>query len=268
MAKQETLAANRELETGRGLGKKVMEEQLIRTAMVLGEAGVNQLKTKRVAVFGIGGVGGHVVEALARSGVGALDLIDNDIVNISNINRQIIATFDTVGQYKTKAMKERVLSIQPGCRVATYECFYLPEEKSRIPFEQFDYIIDAIDTVTAKIDLVMTAKGLGIPMISSMGTGNKLDPTRLEIADIYETSVCPLAKVMRRELKARNVPGLKVLYSREPAMKPYSFGEELTGSRRAVPGSTAFVPAVAGLIIAGEVIKELAGAAGYDNVNE
>ena len=241
-----------------------MKEQYIRTAMLLGEEGVEHLAAKRVAVFGIGGVGGHVVEALARSGVGAIDLIDNDTVSISNINRQIIATHDTVGQYKTQVMKKRILSINPECRVTTYECFYLPEEKHRFPFSEYDYIIDAIDTVTAKLDLAVTGHELGIPVISSMGTGNKLDPTRLEVADIYETSVCPLAKVIRRELKARGIPKLKVVYSREPAMTPKEVGVRETPTesgqvRRAVPGSTACVPAVAGLIIAGEVIKALAG---------
>ena len=240
-----------------------MKEQFIRTAMLLGEEGLERLAGKRVAVFGIGGVGGHVVEALARSGVGAIDLIDNDVVSISNINRQIIATHDTVGQYKTQVMKQRILSIHPECRVTTYECFYLPQEKHLFPFKEYDYIVDAIDTVTAKLDLAVTAHELGIPMISSMGTGNKLDPTRLEIADIYDTSVCPLAKVMRKELKARGIPALKVVYSREPALTPMevSIQENATQaaqSRRATPGSTAFVPAVAGLILAGEVIRELA----------
>ena len=239
-----------------------MKEQYIRTAMLLGEEGVGRLAAKRVAVFGIGGVGGHVVEALARSGVGALDLIDNDTVSISNINRQIIATHDTVGQYKTQVMKKRVLSINPECKVTTYECFYLPEEKHRFPFAEYDYIVDAIDTVTAKIDLAVIGQEMGIPVISSMGTGNKLDPTRLEVADIYATSVCPLAKVMRKELKARGIAALKVVYSREPAMTPKEVSVPETPAesgqvRRAIPGSTAFVPAVAGLIIAGEVIKAL-----------
>lgn len=238
-----------------------MKEQFVRTAMLLGEDGIERLSKKRVAVFGIGGVGGHAVEALARSGVGAIDLIDNDVVSISNINRQIIATHETVGRYKTQVMKERIRSINPQCIVTTYECFYLPQERKKFPFAEYDYIIDAIDTVTAKIDLAVIACELGIPVISSMGTGNKLDPTRLEVADIYETSVCPLAKVMRKELKDRGVPALKVVYSKEQAMTPrsVSFQEENAGqSRRATPGSTSFVPAVAGLIIAGEVIKELA----------
>lgn len=242
-----------------------MKEQFIRTAMLLGEDGIEKLAQKRVAVFGIGGVGGHVVEALARSGVGALDLIDNDVVSISNINRQIIATYDTIGKQKTKVMKERIASINPQCKVTTYECFYLPQERERFPFEEYDYIIDAIDTVTAKIDLAVMAQELGIPMISSMGTGNKLYPDKLEVTDIYATSVCPLAKVMRRELKARGVKKLKVVYSREEAKKPLqlisqeeSADSQMGNQKRAVPGSTAFVPAVAGLIIAGEVIRELA----------
>ena len=235
-----------------------MKEQFVRTAMLLGEDAIDLLAGKRVAVFGIGGVGGHVTEVLARSGVGAIDLIDNDVVSISNINRQIIATYDTVGQYKTQVMKQRILSINPECRVSTFETFYLPEEREHFPFREYDYIVDAIDTVTAKLDLVMVGHELGIPVISSMGTGNKLDPTRFEVADIYETSVCPLAKVMRKELKARKIPALKVVYSREIAMKPIPPGEEDNG-RRAIPGSTAFVPAAAGLILGGEVIKDLVG---------
>lgn len=239
-----------------------MKEQFIRTAMLLGEEGVTHLSKKRVAVFGIGGVGGHVAEALARSGVGSLDLIDNDTVNISNINRQIIATYETIGQYKTQVMKKRIESINPDCKVVTYECFYLPKKRNEFPFEQYDYIVDAIDTVTAKLDLVMTAHEMGIPIISSMGTGNKLDPTRLEVADIYETSVCPLAKVMRRELKVRGIPKLKVVYSKEEVITPYELESPQKGDaakgRRGIPGSTAFVPAVAGLILAGEVIRYLA----------
>lgn len=238
-----------------------MKEQFIRTAMLLGEEGIDRLQTKRVAVFGIGGVGGHVVEALARSGVGALDLIDNDVVSVSNINRQIIATYDTVGRYKTEVMKERVLSINPECKVTIYNTFYLPEERDKFPFTEYDYIVDAIDTVTAKIDLAVISQELSIPLISSMGTGNKLDPSQFEITDIYKTSVCPLAKVMRKELRDRGVKKLKVIYSKEEARKPLPLEEEAQSEtkRRATPGSTAFVPAVAGLMIAGEVIRELAG---------
>lgn len=238
-----------------------MKEQFIRTAMLLGEEGIDKLQTKRVAVFGIGGVGGHVVEALARSGVGALDLIDNDVVSVSNINRQIIATYDTVGRYKTEVMKERILSINPECKVTIYNTFYLPEERNKFPFTEYDYIVDAIDTVTAKIDLAVLSQELSIPLISSMGTGNKLDPSQFEITDIYKTSICPLAKVMRKELRDRGVNKLKVIYSKEEARKPLPLEEEAQSEtkRRATPGSTAFVPAVAGLMIAGEVIRELAG---------
>lgn len=238
-----------------------MKEQFIRTAMLLGEEGIEKLTNKRVAVFGIGGVGGHVVEALARSGVGALDLIDNDVVSVSNINRQIIATYDTVGRYKTEVMKERILSINPECKVTIYNTFYLPEERDKFPFTEYDYIVDAIDTVTAKIDLAVLSQELSIPLISSMGTGNKLDPSQFEITDIYKTSVCPLAKVLRKELKERGVKKLKVIYSKEEARKPLPLEEEAQSEtkRRATPGSTAFVPAVAGLMIAGEVIRELAG---------
>lgn len=239
-----------------------MKEQFIRTAMLLGEESIERLTNKRVAVFGIGGVGGHVVEALTRSGVGALDLIDNDVVSVSNINRQIIATFDTVGRYKTEVMKERILSINPDCKVTLYNTFYLPEERDKFPFMEYDYIVDAIDTVTAKIDLAVLAQEFSIPLLSSMGTGNKLDPSQFEITDIYKTSVCPLAKVMRKELKERGVKKLKVIYSKEEARRPLPLEEEKKGcetKRRATPGSTAFVPAVAGLMIAGEVIRELAG---------
>lgn len=238
-----------------------MKEQFVRTAMLLGEAGIEKLEGKRVAVFGLGGVGGHAVEALARSGVGALDLVDNDVVSISNLNRQIIATYETLGRLKTQVMRERVESINPQCLVTVYNCFYLPQERERFPFAEFDYIIDAIDTVTAKIDLAVTAQQMGIPIISSMGTGNKLDPGKLEITDIYKTSICPLAKVMRKELKARDVKKLKVICSTEAAMTPCSFGDSDNnqGARRSTPGSTAFVPAVAGLMIAGEVIRNLAG---------
>ena len=241
-----------------------MQEQFSRTALLLGEEGIDHLNRKKVAVFGIGGVGGYVVEALARSGVGHFLLVDNDTVVLSNLNRQIIATHDTIGKYKTLVMKERILSINPFARVETRECFYLPENADEFDFSQFDYVVDAIDTVTAKLELVMRAQAAGTPIISSMGTGNKLDPTRFEITDIYKTSVCPLAKVMRRELKARGVKKLKVLYSTEEAMKPMEKSDSVgTGEtqvapvRRAVPGSVAFVPSVAGLIIAGEVIKEL-----------
>ena len=257
-----------------------MKEQYIRIAMLFGEEAVEKLAAKRVIVFGVGGVGGHVVEVLARSGVGAIDLVDYDTVAVSNINRQLIATYDTVGQKKIEVMKERILSIQPDCRVTLWDTFYLPEESDKFPFQEYDYIVDAIDTVTAKIDLVLQAERFGVPMISSMGTGNKLDPTRLEVSDIYRTSVCPLAKVMRRELKKRGVQKLKVVYSTEEAMKPIAgivsdeaaAGQEENYAadavsrcrnaeekkpRKATPGSNAFVPATAGILIGSEVVKDL-----------
>lgn len=236
-----------------------MREQFSRTELLLGRSAMELLACSRVAVFGIGGVGGHVVEALVRSGVGAIDLIDNDKVCESNLNRQIIATRSTIGQYKVDAMRERILDINPDCRVNGYKCFYLPENKDIFDFTQYSYVVDAVDTVTAKIQLIMQAKEAGTPVISSMGAGNKMDPASFEVADIYETSVCPLAKVMRRELKKRDVKSLKVVYSREQAKKPaagYS-GEDTENKRRSIPGSNAFVPAVAGLIIASEVIKDL-----------
>ena len=241
-----------------------MKEQYIRTAMLFGEEAVNKLKSKRVIVFGIGGVGGHVVEVLARSGVGAIDLVDHDTVAMSNINRQLIATYDSLGRKKIEVMKERILSIQPDCKVTLWDTFYLPEESEKFPFEEYDYIVDAIDTVTAKIDLVLQAERANVPIISSMGTGNKLDPTKLVVTDIYKTSVCPLAKVMRRELKKREVKKLKVVYSTEEALTPIAGlvaedagAEAEQSARRATPGSNAFVPATAGLLIGSEVVKEL-----------
>lgn len=236
-----------------------MKEFYTRTAMLLGEESINKLKESRVAVFGIGGVGGYVVEALVRAGVGAIDLIDNDEVCESNLNRQIIATRSTIGLAKVDAMEARILDINPECVVRKYQCFYLPETAGQFDFTQYSYVVDAIDTVTGKIQLVMQAKEVGVPIISSMGTGNKLNPTELEVADIYKTSVCPLAKVMRRELKKRGVEKLKVLYSKEEPRKPIElYGEVPTDTvRRATPGSVSFVPSVAGLIIASEVIKDL-----------
>ena len=233
-----------------------MEKKFERTAMLLGEESLKILKKKRVAVFGVGGVGGYVIEALVRSGVGAIDLIDNDTVAESNLNRQIIALNSTVGRLKTEVMQERIMSINPECKVTCHNCFYLPEVAEQFPFYSYDYIVDAIDTVTAKIDLILQAKKRDIPIISSMGTGNKINPSMLEVADIYDTSVCPLARVMRKELKARNIDSCKVVYSKEKPIKP-AFGEDSTEGRRATPGSTAFVPASAGLLIASEVIKEL-----------
>ena len=231
-----------------------MPEQFSRTELLLGQEAMDRLRQSRVAVFGIGGVGGHVVEALARAGIGYLDLIDHDKVSMSNINRQILATFDTFGMDKVDVMKERILSINQDARVETHRCFYLPENADMFDFLQYSYVVDAIDTVTAKIELVLRAKEAGVPVISCMGTGNKLNPMQLEIADIYQTSVCPLAKVMRRELRKRNVEKLKVLYSKEEPIKNY-----LSMQGRAVPGSVSFVPSAAGLIIASEVVKELSG---------
>lgn len=229
-----------------------MSEQFSRTQMLLGEEALATLQNARVAVFGIGGVGGYTVEALVRSGVGAIDIIDNDKVCLSNLNRQIIATRDTVGRLKTEVMKERILSINPDVAVYEHPCFFLPENTEQFDFTQYDYVVDAVDTVTAKIALVMEAKKAGVPIISSMGAGNKLDPTAFEVADIYKTSVCPLAKVMRRELKKRDINKLKVVYSKEIPIQNVS--EE---GKRPTPGSIAFVPSVVGLIIAGEVIKDL-----------
>ena len=226
-----------------------MENRFSRTEALLGEQAMEKLKKARVAVFGIGGVGGHVVEALVRSGVGAVDIVDSDKVCLSNLNRQIIATESSIGKYKVDVMKERILDINPEAVVNVHKCFYLPETKDEFDFSQYSYVVDAVDTVTAKIQLVMEAAEAGVPIISSMGAGNKLDPTAFQVADIYKTSVCPLAKVMRRELKKRGIKKLKVVYSKEqPVVK------------NAVPASVAFVPSVVGLIIAGEVIKDLAKA--------
>lgn len=250
-----------------------MAEQFSRTELLLGKTAMDQLAGSRVAVFGVGGVGGYVCEALARSGVGALDLIDNDRVCLSNINRQIIATHKTVGRYKTEVMRERILEINPDAEVRIHQCFFLPENAGQFPFREYDYVVDAVDTVTAKIELVLRAQAHRVPVISSMGAGNKLDASRFRVADIYETRVCPLAKVMRRELKKRNVEHLKVVYSEEEPVRPVAATEngmeaaagdmaaEAHGSagRRSIPGSTAFVPSVAGLIIAGEVVRDLTG---------
>ena len=233
-----------------------MSGQFIRTEMLIGEEGLKKLLSSHVCVFGVGGVGGYVVEALARSGVGKLDLVDADTVCESNINRQIIATHKTLGMYKVDAEKERILEINPNCEVGVYKMFYLPENAADIDLSVYDYVIDAVDTVTAKIEIIKRAKEAGTPVISSMGAANKLDPTAFEVADIYKTQVCPLAKVMRRELKKRGIESLKVVYSREEAIKPLKLEEEQTG-RRVTPASIAFVPSVAGLIVAGEVIKDL-----------
>lgn len=235
-----------------------MAEQFSRTQLLFGKDNMEKLKNSRVAIFGIGGVGGHAVEALARSGVGTLDLIDNDKVCISNINRQMVATFSTIGRYKVDVAKEKILDVNPEAVVNTYKTFYMPETKDQFDFNNYDYVVDAIDTVTGKIQLVMQAKEAGVPIISSMGAGNKINPAQFEVADIYKTSVCPLAKVMRRELKKRGVKNLKVVYSKEEPISPVEISDELKDSpRRAIPGSNAFVPSTVGLIIASEVIKDL-----------
>lgn len=273
-------------------------EQFSRTELLIGSDGLKKLKNSRVAIFGIGGVGGYVVEALVRSGVGAVDLIDSDTVCMSNLNRQIIATRSTIGMYKVDAMRERIMDINPECKVETYRCFYLPETKDEFDFSKYSYVVDAVDTVTAKIQLIMEAEEYNVPIISSMGAGNKMNPAMFEVEDIYKTSVCPLAKVMRRELKKRGIKKLKVVYSREEAIKQvYGTKQQMNintnteneGSknlneyrqsidnlrndekcvnknnnrtderqrRKTAPGSNAFVPSVAGLIIASEVIKDL-----------
>jgi len=236
-----------------------MKEQFSRTGLLLGEEAIENLQGSRVAVFGVGGVGGYVVEALARSGVGEFDLIDKDDVSVSNINRQIIATQSSVGKLKVDVMKERILDINPDAKVNVYPCFFLPENADEFDFTKYDYVVDAVDTVTAKLEIIMRCKADNVPVISSMGAGNKLDASAFRVADIYKTKVCPLAKVMRRELKKRGVDKLKVVYSEEEAMKPRVSEEEIPTGKHAIPGSVAFVPSVAGLIIAGEVIKDLSG---------
>ncbi len=237
------------------------DDRFSRTRLLLGEEALDRLRGKRVAVFGIGGVGGYVCEGLVRSGIGSFDLIDSDKVSFSNLNRQIIATENTLGRYKVDVMKERMLEINPSVQVQTYRCFFLPENAHTFPFEEYDYVVDAVDTVSAKIEIVLRCKEKNVPVISSMGAGNKLDASAFRVADIYSTKVCPLAKVMRRELKKRGVQKLKVVYSEEAPLKP---GEEETPpeseertKRRATPGSVAFVPSVAGMIMAGEVVKDL-----------
>lgn len=249
-----------------------METQFSRTELVLGKEGVGKLSKRRVAVFGIGGVGGYTAEALARSGVGAIDIIDNDKVALSNINRQIIATHSTVGQYKVDVMKARIADINPECSVTAYKTFFLPETAGEFDFSLYDYVVDAIDTVSGKIAIIEKVKQSGVPVISAMGAGNKLDPTAFEVADISKTSVCPLARVMRRELSKRGIKGVKVVYSKEdpavilseaknpaaerdPSQSPRMTKDGTT--QKAAPGSVAFVPPVVGLIVAGEVIKDL-----------
>ena len=249
-----------------------MHNEFSRTELLLGEKNMNRLYASRVIIFGVGGVGGYVAEGLARSGIGSIDIVDNDKVALSNLNRQIIALHSTIGRDKVDVVRERLLDINPAIKVTPHKCFYLPETADRFDFSEYDYVIDAIDTVTGKIQIIMQAEEAGVPVISSMGCGNKLDPTKLKVADIYSTSVCPLAKVMRRELKKRGIKKLKVVYSEEPALKPggaevsandpgtpSESQPEHTERRRAVPGSTAFVPSTAGLIIASEVVKDLIG---------
>ena len=250
-----------------------MLNQFSRTELLIGKEALERLSKAHVAVFGIGGVGGYVVEALVRSGIGAYDLIDDDKVCLTNLNRQIIATRDTIGRHKVEVMRERILSINPDAEVTTHRCFYLPENAQDFDFSSYDYVVDAVDTVTAKLEIVMRAKESNIPVISCMGVGNKLNPTQLEIADIYKTSVCPLAKVMRRELRKRGVDKLKVLYSKEEPITPLDDSEDTCREhcvcppgttrkctqRRAIPGSISFAPSAAGLIIASEVVKDLAG---------
>lgn len=250
-----------------------MLNQFSRTELTFGKEAMEKLYSSRVAVFGIGGVGGYVVEALVRSGLGAIDIIDDDKVCITNLNRQIIATRKTVGQYKVEAAEERIHDINPDCKVTKHQCFYMPETSGQFDFSEYDYVVDAIDTVTGKIEIIMNAKKSGTPVISSMGAGNKVNPAMLEVADIYETSVCPLARVMRYELRKRGVDSLKVVYSKE---KPLPVKEDMSIScrehcvcppgterkctvRRDIPGSNAFVPSAAGLIIASEVVKDITG---------
>ena len=250
-----------------------MLNQFSRTSLLFGEESIEKLHNMRVAVFGIGGVGGYVCEALVRSGIGDFDLVDDDKVCLTNLNRQIIATRETVGRYKVDVMRDRILSINPKADVRIHKCFFLPENADDFPFEEYDYVVDAVDTVTAKLEIIMRAKQLGIPVISAMGAGNKLDASRFKVADIYQTTMDPLAKVMRRELKKRGVKKLKVVFSDEKPTRPVEDmgiscrtncicppgAAHKCTERRDIPGSTAFVPAVAGLIMAGEIIKDLTG---------
>ena len=251
-----------------------MLNQFSRTELLLGKDGMARLKAARVAVFGVGGVGGYAVEALARSGVGAIDIIDDDKVCLTNLNRQIIATRKTIGRPKVDVAAERIKDINPDCVVTAHKTFFMPDTADSFDFTKFDYVIDAIDTVTGKIELIMQAERANVPIISCMGAGNKLDPTKFEVADIYATSVCPLARVMRRELKKRGIQKLKVVYSTEEPLRPDDNAEiscknhcvcppgtaRKCTERRDIPGSTAFVPAVAGLILAGEVVKDISAA--------
>ena len=237
-----------------------MNEQFLRTAMLLGEGAVEKLRHARVAVFGIGGVGGYTVEALARAGIGQIDVIDSDTISRSNINRQLLATHSTVGMPKVEAAKRRILDINPDCIVRTHEVFYTPETADRFNFTDYDYIVDAIDTVTGKLALVERAMAAGTPIICCMGTGNKLDASAFQVADISKTAMCPLARIMRKELGKRGIRHLKVVYSQEEALTPTGWEAEAAAlGKRQIPGSVSFVPGAAGLILAGEVIKDLAG---------
>ena len=250
-----------------------MQNQFSRTELLLGTPAMMKISISRVAVFGVGGVGGYTVEALARSGIGALDLIDDDKVCLTNINRQIIATMDTIGRYKAEVAAERVHQIHPKCKVTVHKTFFMPDNADEFDFSQYDYVVDAVDTVTAKLLIIEKAKAAGVPVISSMGAGNKLDPTAFEVTDISKTSVCPLAKVMRKECRARGIKDVKVVYSKEEPIAPLDIPDiscrmhcvcpdadmRKCTERRSIPGSTAFVPSVVGLIIAGEVLKDLAG---------
>ena len=239
------------------------ENQFSRTQLLLGEGGMARLAKARVAVFGLGGVGGSAVEALARSGVGALDLFDDDVVSLTNLNRQAVATVHTLGMAKVDAMAERVAAVAPGVRVTKHRMFYVPENADGVDLSVYDYIVDAVDTVAAKLELAVRATALGVPIISAMGAGNKLDPTKLVISDISKTSVCPLARVMRRELRRRGIGRLKVAWSTEPPAPPRGEIEEAAGlhPRRSIPGSTAFVPPAMGLAIAAQVVRDLADGA-------
>lgn len=243
------------------LSEDNMSERFSRTELLLGHNAMDTLKNSHVIVFGIGGVGGYVIEALARSGVGAIDIVDNDTVCLSNINRQILATTGVIGEYKVDVAERRLLDINPDLKITKHRCFFLPETADRFDFTSYDYVVDAIDTVTGKIQIIMQAEEAGVPVISSMGAGNKMNPAELEVTDIYKTSVCPLAKVMRRELKKRGIKKLKVVYSKEPALKPLtsdaSMKKDVDPTGKMPPGSNAFVPTTAGLIIASEVVKDL-----------
>lgn len=236
-------------------------EEHLRTALLLGEKALGRLAAARVAVFGVGGVGGHVCEALARAGVGEIDLYDSDRVSPSNLNRQLVALQSTLGEYKVEVMKKRILDINPACQVNTHTVFYLPENAEQFPLEGYSYIVDAVDTVAAKIELAVRASACGLPIISAMGAGNKLDPTRFAVTDLSKTSGCPLARVMRRELKARGIHHLKVVYSTEPAAPLHTELLAEASSSRPPVGSLSFVPSVAGLILAGEVVKDLTAGA-------